>query len=179
MDHRRVGVEGLPDVQQRRLLGDVELDGVDRFQGGLLVLRRDECDRLPLVAKVVLREQRLVGRDPERGQVPVLEQWDVLPRDHRMDALHRLGRAGVEPGDVRAMDRRAERLDPERPRDADVVDEGRASGDVLDAVVARKACADRFHFTPPMLVMPGLAAVVARSNESPRATAATASMIFT
>ena len=65
------------------------------------------------------------------------------------------------------------------PGHADVVDEDRASGDVLDAVVPRQACADRFHFTPPMLVMPGLAAVVARSNESPRATAATASMIFT
>src|SRR4029079_16496708 len=62
---------------------------------------------------------------------------------------------------------------------ADVVGERRPPGDVLDAVVARQACANGFHFTPPMLVMPGLGAVVARSNESPLARAATASMIFT
>ena len=55
----------------------------------------------------------------------------------------------------------------------------RVPGHVGDAVVAGDACADRLHATPPRFVIAVPAAVTVRSNESPRATAATASMILT
>ena len=140
--------------------------------------RRDDRDRLAQVAHLVLREQRLVGRDAERREMPVLEQRHVLPRDH-VDALHRLGLARVEVRHRRAVHGRAERLHPERAGHPDVVDEHGAPGHVGDAVVAGDACADRLHATPPRFVIAVPAAVTVRSNESPRAAAATASMILT
>ena len=47
------------------------------------------------------------------------------------------------------------------------------------AVVAGDPRADGFHATPPRLVIAAPCAVTVMSNDSPRATAATASMIFT
>ena len=55
----------------------------------------------------------------------------------------------------------------------------RAPGHMGDAVVAGDACADRLHATPPRFVIAVPAAVTVRSNDSPRAAAATASMILT
>ena len=81
------------DVEQRGALLEADLDRVDRLGGALLALRGHERDRLAEVAHLVLREQRLVGRDPECREVPVLEQRDVLPGDHRVHAGHRLGLA--------------------------------------------------------------------------------------
>ena len=65
------------------------------------------------------------------------------------------------------------------PVDAQVVDVLRAAGDVGDAVVPGDPCADSLHDVPPRLVMLVPAAVTVMSKESPRAAAATASMIFT
>ncbi len=161
----------------------VELDGLDGQLCRRLVLRRDERDRLALVANLVLREQRLVGRDAERGEVAVLEERDVLPRDDRVDALHRLGLRRVEALDVRVVRGRAERLDPERAGNADVVDEGRAPGDVGDAVVAWKSCADGLHAGAPGTSTGDSSPVCGshcwREVISPPAAAETASMIFT
>ena len=100
---RRVLVEGATDVEQRRQLLEGEVDRVDRRHRGVLVLGRNHGDRLTLVAHLVLREQRLVRGDPECGEMPVLEQRYVLPRDHCLDAGHRLGLRNVEAGDRRAM----------------------------------------------------------------------------
>ncbi len=147
--------------------------------GERLALGGDERDRLAEVAHLVLRQQRLVGRDAERGEVPVLEQRDVLPGDDGVDARHRLGLARVEARDPRVVVRGAERLRPERSRDAHVVDVRRPAGDVRDAVVAWDPCADDLHSAPPFAIVVCFpTAVVVRSNESPRAAAATASMIF-
>ena len=179
VDLRGVRVERLADVEQRGALLEADLDRVDRGRGELLALGRDERDRLAEVAHLVLREQRLVGRDAERGEVPVLEQRDVLPGDDGMHAGHRLGLRRVELRDPRVVVRRAERLRPERPRDAHVVDVRRPAGDVRDAVVAGDSCADDLHSAPPVAIVVCFpTAVVVRSNESPRAAAATASMIF-
>ena len=103
VDLRGVRVEGLANVEERRLLLELEADRLHRRRRGLLVLGGDERDRLALVAHVVLRQQRLVGRDAERREVAVLEQWDVLPGDHRLDALHRLGLGDVEALDIRVV----------------------------------------------------------------------------
>ena len=179
VDLRRVVVEGAPDVEERLALLELDPDRVDGRLGRVLVLGRDERDRLALVPHLVVGEERLVGRDPERGEVAVLEERHVVCRDHRADAGHRLGLRRVEAGERRAVVRRAERLRPERAGDPHVVDVLRTPGDVLDPVVAGDPCADRLHWTPPRFVIPGLVAVTVRSNSSPRATAATASMIFT
>ena len=63
----------------------------------------------------------------------------------RDDVLEALGGGGVEPRDRRVVVGRAERLDPERPPDAHVVDVAGAARDVTDAVVARQPSADGFH----------------------------------
>ena len=122
---------------------------------GLLVLGRDERDRLALVAHVVLGEQRLVGRDPERRQVPVLEQRHVLPRDRR-----RGRRASPRPWRVSSLlisarGRASGAPSPRASRAPGRRRRTRPPGDVLDPVVARQPCADGLHCAPPMFVMPG------------------------
>ena len=179
VDLRGLGVERLADVEERRALLEGDLDRVDRRRGELLALGRDERDRLAEVAHLVLREQRLVGGDAERREVPVLEQRDVLPGDDRVHAGHRLGLRRVQLRDPRVVVRGAKRLGPERAGDAHVVDVRRSAGDVRDAVVAWDSCADDLHSAPPFAIVVCFpTAVVVRSNESPRAAAATASMIF-
>ncbi len=175
----RVCVERLADVEERGSLLELDVDRLDGRHRRLFVLRGHDRDRLALVANLVLREKRLVGRDAERREVPVLEERHIRVRDHRVDAGHGLCLRRVEGRDRRAVERRAERLRPEHAGHAHVVDVGRPPGDVPDPVVAREPCADGLHETPPRFVIPGLGAVTVRSNESPRATAATASMIFT
>jgi hypothetical protein len=179
MDLRSIGIEGLADVEERRALLEADLDRVHRGCGELLALRGDERYGLALVPHLVLREERLVGRNPECGEVPIGEQRHVLPRDDRVDAGHRLRLRRVQLGDPRVMVRGAKRLGPERSGDVHVVDVRRPAGDVRDAVVAWDSCADDLHAAPPFdIVVCFPTAVVVRSNESPRAVAATASMIF-
>src|SRR5262249_2451075 len=105
---------------------------------------------------------------------------DVAMRHDGVDAPQLLGRSGVQLRDSRVVGRRAQRSRPEHAGDAHVVDVGGATGDVRDAVVTRNARADRLHSPPPARLVVYLpAAVVDTSNESPRAAAATASMILT
>jgi hypothetical protein len=179
MDLRSVRVERLADVEQSGALLEADLDRVDRLGRELLARGCDDGDRLAEIAHLVLREQRLVRRDAERGQVAVLQQRYVFPGDDRVHAGHRLGLGRVEVRDSRVVMRGAEGLCPERSRDAHVVDVGRASGDVRDAVIAGDSCADDLHSAPPVAIVVYFpTAVVVRSKESPRAAAATASMIF-
>ena len=179
MDLGGLRVERLAHVEHCGPLVELDVDPGDGLGGGLLVVCGDERDRLALVAHLVLRQQRLVGRDPQSREVPVLEQWHVLPGDDRVHAGHLLGRSRVHACDPRVVVRRAKRLHPQGSGDADVVDVGRAAGDVGDPVVARDSCADDLHSAPPVAMVVYLpTAVSVRSNESPRAAAATASMIF-
>ena len=145
VDLRRIRVEPRSDVEESRPLLEVDLD---RFGGGarrLLRLRGDGGDRLTLVADVTLGEQRLVGGDAESLEMAVHVLRHVGGGDDGVYAGHRLGLRRVEARDHGVVVRRAERLHPERLADAHVVDEARASGDVADAVVARKASTDRLH----------------------------------
>ena len=180
MDDGGIGIRAEPDVEERGLLREVDLDRVDGRHCRFLVLGRDDGDRLALVADVLLCQQRLVFRDAERREVPVGEERHVLPRDHRVNAGQCLGLGRVETRDVRVVHRRAQRLGPERPGDSHVVDEGRAPRDVRDAVVAREPCSDSLHSAPPVTsVVEGVPDVVVRSKLSPRTAAPTAFMIFT
>ena len=180
VDDGRLGIGAHADVEQRGLLREVDLDGVDRGHRRLLVVGGDERDRLALVAHVLLRQQRLVLGDAEAGQVPVHRSGTS---SHVMTAwtpgiASAFGR--VEPRDVGVVHRRAQRLRPERARDADVVDERRPPGDVRDAVVAREPCADRLHSDPSVTsVVVGVPVVIVRSKLSPRTAAPTAFTIFT
>ena len=139
VDLRPVGVERLADVEERRPLFVFDLDQLDGLAGGVLVPRRDHGDRLPLVADVVLGEQRLVRRDTERFEVAVNVFWHVLVGDDGMDARQRLRLARVETRDGRVVVGRTQRLRPENAADADIVDVRRAPGDVGDAVVTWKS----------------------------------------
>ena len=95
VDLRSTRIERLADVEEGRAFREVGGDRLDGSHGSFFIGCGDDRDRLPQVAHLVLGEQRLVARDPERRKVPVLEQGHVLPRDH-VDALHRFGLARVE-----------------------------------------------------------------------------------
>ena len=71
VDHGRIGIGAEADVEEGGLLGELELDRLDGRHRGRLVVGGDDRDRLPLVAHVVLREQRLVLGDAQGGQVAV------------------------------------------------------------------------------------------------------------
>src|SRR5207245_4616037 len=120
-----------------------------------LGLGRDDGDRLAPVTDLVLGEQRLVGRHPESLEVAVDVLGDILVRDYGVHPAERLGLARVEARDARVVVRRAERLGPEHLRDADVVDELRAAGDVAEAVVPRKTCADGLPAGLPLIATSG------------------------
>jgi hypothetical protein len=83
MDLRPVGIHRLSDVEERRALVVLDLDQFDRLAGSLLVDRCYGRDRLAFVTDFVDGEQRLVGRDPERLEVPVDIVGDVLVSDER------------------------------------------------------------------------------------------------
>ena len=74
VDLRRVGVERLADVEERRPLLVGDLDRLDGGLRGLLRLGRDRGDRLALVADLAVGEQRLVAGNAEPLEVAV----DVL-----------------------------------------------------------------------------------------------------
>src|SRR5207237_1124328 len=107
----------------------------------------------------------------------------VLVRDDRVHTWQRLRLARVQARDRRVVVGRAQRLRPEQPADADVVDVRRPSGDVRDAVVARKPCADRLHAGLPGMstsACSGSKLASTRSGwTSPRAAASTARTILT
>src|SRR6185312_4821666 len=108
---------------------------------------------------------------------------DVLVRDHRIDALHRLRLARVELRDRCVVLRRAKRLHPERLADADVVDELCAARDVTEAVVPGETCADGLHAGLPLGSTSGSPSPAdgrsGTASTSPRDAAMTASTIFT
>src|SRR5439155_25440828 len=108
----------------------------------------------------------------ERLEVAVDVERHVVVRDHRVDAGQPLRLARVQLADPGRVEGRAERLRPEHPRHAHVVDERGAARDVRDAVVAGEAGADRLHAVLPT----GSAGVAATS---PRTAASTASRILT
>ncbi len=96
VDLRRLRVERLADVEERRALLVADLDRLDGRQRGSSESGRDGGDRLAQVANLALGEQRLVGGDAEALEVAVDVLRHVGVRDDRADALQRLGLAGVE-----------------------------------------------------------------------------------
>src|SRR5204862_6481739 len=120
----------------------------------------------------------------ERLEMPVDVLRHVLVRDDGADARVRLGPGRVERANGRRVERRAERLRPQRARDADVVDVRRPARDVRGAVVARQPRADRLHAglpgtsTSAPVSLPG-SGPAGSSATSPRAAASTAETILT
>ena len=183
VDRRPVVVERLAHVEERRPLLELDLDRLDCLARGVVVDRRHGRDRLPLVADVVLGEQRLVGRDPERLEMAVDVLRDVGVRDDREHPWECLRLRRVEARDPCMVVRRAQGLHPERPRDPDVVDVGRAPGDVRDPVVPGQPCPNRLHAG-----LPGISTSASSGSKlgstssgrtSPRRAASTALTILT
>src|SRR5439155_24424695 len=155
----------------------------DSLSRGVLIVRGDRGNRLALVANLVNRQQWFVRRDAERLEVPVDVLRDVLRRDDRTHARQRLCLARVELLDRGMVMRRTQRLRPERAAHADVVHVLRAAGDVCNAVVAGKSCADGLHAGLPGIntsASSGSKLGSTRSGwTSPLAAASTAATILT
>ncbi len=116
---------------------------------GLLGVGGDRGDRLAPVPHLALGEQRLVGRHAETLEMAVDVLGNVDMGDHRADALHRFGLGRVEPRDHGMVVRGAQRLHPQSPPHAYIVDVLGAPRDVGDTVVARQAGADGLHAALP------------------------------
>jgi hypothetical protein len=159
------------DVEERRPLLVLDVDQLERLHRGGLVDRSDAGDELALVAHLVDREIRLVGRHAERLEMPDGVLGDVLVRDDGLHARMLLRARGVDVEDACAVVRRAQSLAGEHARSRPVGHVLRAPGDVRHPVVAGKPCADRLHREPPFEA--AFAAAV------PFATDSTAAMILT
>ena len=70
VDDRRVGIGAEADVEQRRLLGEVDVDRIDGRHGCLLVLGGDKRDGLALVAHVVLASSGSSSGMPRADRCP-------------------------------------------------------------------------------------------------------------
>ena len=179
VDLRGIAVERLADVEQRRQLLVGHLDGLGRSDCKRLVVCGDSRDGLALVAHVCLSKQWLIAWDAEPFNVAMDVLMHVLVGDDGMDALHCLGSRRIDRDDFGVVVWRTECLGPERAGDAHVVDVARACRDMLVGVVAWKSSANGLHWFTPLSVVRSPAAVVVRSNESPRAAAEMASRILT
>src|SRR5207245_9915239 len=124
-----------------------------------------------------------VRRDTKRLQVAVDVLRNVRVRHDCVNAWQCLRLARVEASDRSVMMGRPQRLRPEGAADPDVVDVLRLPGDVGDAVVARKSCADGLHAG-----LPGINTSASSGSKlgstcsewtSPRTTASTARTILT
>ena len=130
VDHRRVAGHRHLGVDHRGPDVVVHHDGVGRVPGRVAVGGHHHRHRLADVAHHVGGDGAVLGRGergPDRHRVE--ELGDLRPREDRLDAVHRLGRARVDRadaavGDVAALERRVPHAD-----DLHVVDVGAVSLD--------------------------------------------------
>ena len=91
-------------------------DALGRAARLLGMLGGDERDRLAVVENAVDREHRLIGELEPVG----LLTWDVLVREHGMDARHRHRLGDVDRKDARVRMRASKRVPPQHPRHDEV-----------------------------------------------------------
>ncbi len=180
MDPRRIGVECLADVEERRALLIFDVYGIDAGHGGVNILGGHQRDGLALVTHLVLGQEWFVGGNAQRLQVAVLEKGHILPGDDCPHARHGLCPGGVHPGDGGMVMGRAQHLGPEHAGHADIVHEPGTAGHMTHGVVTGESGSHSFHTAPPVLTttVPLSTAVVLRSNSELFTAAATASRIF-
>ena len=142
-DQRRVGVERLAGVDDRRQRLVLDVDQLQRVVGRVLVGRDHERDLLALEADLVAGEHGLgvVGDRRHPGQA---ERLEVLGGDHGGDVgMGQRGR-GVDRDDARVGVRAAQHGAVHHPRQLDVVEVGALAADEARVLLAlQPAEADR------------------------------------
>ena len=137
-DQRRVGVERLARVDDRRQRLVLDVDQRQRVVGGVLVGRDHERDLLALEAHLVARQHglRVVG-DRRHPREP--ERLEVLGGDDGGDVRVRERARGVDRDDLRVRVRAAQDLAVDHPRQADVVEVGALAADEARVLLALQA----------------------------------------
>ena len=125
VDHRRVAGHRHLGVDHRGPHLVVDDDGVGGVPGRVAVRGHDHRHRLADVAHDVGGHGAVLGRR-ERGADGhrVEERGDLRPREHRLDAVHRLGRARVDRPDAAVGDIAALEGGVPQAEDLHVVDVG-------------------------------------------------------
>ena len=119
--HRRVRIQRLERIDQRRQLLVVDLDQLDRVRGGIAVGRDHERDLLALEQHLLVGQHRLHVAG-ERRHVVEIERLQVGGGQDRLDARHLERRGGVDPLDPRMAVGRADEVAEQHARQLDVVD---------------------------------------------------------
>ena len=136
-DDRRVGLQGLLDVEHRRQLLEVQPHARDRLQRRRLGLGDHGGDRLAAVARALGGEHLLLVRlDPDQAEDRVDVLGDVRRGQCPHEAGDLLGLREVDALDPRVHQRVADHLQVEHPGVADVVDVLGRPGHVPQAVTA-------------------------------------------
>ena len=142
-DQRRVGVERLARVDDRRQRVVLDVDQRERVVGRVLVGRDHERDLLALEADLVAGEHglRVVG-DRRHPREP--ERLEVLGGDDGGDVGMRERRRRVDREDARVRVRAAQDRAVDHPRQLDVVEVGARAADEARVLLALQAAeADR------------------------------------
>ena len=142
-DQRRVGIERLARVDDRRQRLVLDVDQLERVVRGVLVGRDHERDLLALEADLVAREHglRVVG-DRRHPREP--ERLEILRRDDGGDVGVRERLRRVDRDDARVRVRAAQHGSVDHPRQPDVVEVGALAADEARVLLALQATeADR------------------------------------
>ena len=142
-DQRRVGVERLARVDDRRQRLVLDVDQLERVVRRVLVGRDHERDLLALEADLVAREHglRVVG-DRRHPREP--ERLEVLRGDDGGDVRVRERLRGVDRDDARVRVRAAQHRPVDHPGQPDVVEVGALAADEARVLLALQATeADR------------------------------------
>ena len=142
-DQRRVRVQRLAGVDDRRQRLVLDVDQLQRVVRRVLVGRDHERDLLALEADLVAREDglRVVGDRRHPGEP---ERLEILRRDHGGDVRVRERPRGVDRDDARVRVRAAQHRPVHHPRQPDVVEVGALAADEARVLLALQAAeADR------------------------------------
>ena len=135
--HRELGID---DSGQRL---DVDDDGVRGVARRIAVARHDDGHRLARVSDDVGRDGAMRRRGKGRADRHRLEQLrDLRAGEHRLDAVHRLGGAGIDRADAAVRDVAALERQVLHAGDLEVVDIGGAPLDQARILAALHALAD-------------------------------------
>ena len=134
-DQRRVGVQRLAGVDDRRQRLVLDIDQLERVVRRVLVGRDHERDLLALEADLVAREHglRVVG-DRRHPRQP--ERLEVLGGDDRGDVGVRERPRGVDREDARVRVRAAQDGPVDHPRQPDVIEVGALAADEARVLLA-------------------------------------------
>jgi hypothetical protein len=161
---RRIGRDRVVDLDDMRQHLVVDLDQSARRGGDLLAGRGDRGDGVAVPQRLFARHHVACHPahvlDAERVGRVDREVDDVGRRHHRLDAGQRLGLRGVDATDDGMRVRAAQHLAPDHAGHVAVGGEGRAAGDLVDAVGTDRALADPLEILLAHTAAPRMSAAV-------------------